>query len=105
MIPALIFCCISSVFRGYYEGQGNMLPTALSQITEAIIKLICGLGFSHIALKKSIEEFTQYGTVMGEAAENLNEALAVAAPNAAAAAIAGVSVSTAAGCIISILFY
>lgn len=105
MIPALIFCCISSVFRGYYEGQGNMLPTALSQITEAVIKLICGLGFSHIALKKSIEEFTQYGTVMGEAAKNLNEALAVAAPNAAAAAIAGVSVSTAAGCIISILFY
>ena len=41
--PALLFVCILSVLRGYFQGCGNMLPTALSQIVEAAGKLIFGI--------------------------------------------------------------
>lgn len=41
--PALLFVCILSVLRGYFQGCGNMLPTALSQIVEAAGKLTFGI--------------------------------------------------------------
>jgi stage V sporulation protein B len=41
--PSLFFCSIAAVYRGYYEGLSNMLPTALSQIIEAIIKSSTGI--------------------------------------------------------------
>ncbi|MDR1673841.1 MAG: oligosaccharide flippase family protein, partial [Oscillospiraceae bacterium] len=41
--PSIFFGCISSVYRGYYEGLRNMYPTALSQVTEAAVKLAAGL--------------------------------------------------------------
>lgn len=34
--PAIFCCCMISVYRGYYEGQRNMIPTALSQVFEAL---------------------------------------------------------------------
>ncbi len=41
--PALLFVCILSVLRGYFQGCGNMFPTALSQIVEALGKLAFGI--------------------------------------------------------------
>lgn len=41
--PALLFVCILSVLRGYFQGCGNMFPTALSQIVEAMGKLTFGI--------------------------------------------------------------
>ena len=41
--PALLFVCILSVLRGYFQGCGNMFPTALSQIVEALGKLTFGI--------------------------------------------------------------
>ena len=105
MVPAILFCCISSAFRGYFEGIGNMLPTALSQFIGAVTKLICGLLFSKLCIAKAVEEFEQYGTVMGEAVNNMTEAMSIAAPSAAAAAVSGVSVSTAVGCLVSALIF
>ncbi len=49
--PALLFCCIMSAYRGYYEGLRNMYPTAVSDVIEALGKLIIGYGFAFIALK------------------------------------------------------
>ena len=49
--PCLIFCCIMSAYRGYYEGLRNMTPTAISQVLEALGKLIFGYGFSFVILK------------------------------------------------------
>ena len=40
--PSLFFCCVMSGYRGYYQGLRNMMPSALSQIFEAIGKLIFG---------------------------------------------------------------
>lgn len=42
--PSIFFCCITSVYRGYYEGLRNMFPTAVSQVIEGLIKLCAGLG-------------------------------------------------------------
>ena len=51
--PCLIFCCIMSAYRGYYEGLRNMTPTAISQVLEALGKLVFGYGLSFIILKTS----------------------------------------------------
>ena len=51
--PSILFCCVMSTYRGYYEGLRNMYPTAVSDITEALGKLILGYGFAYIVMKVS----------------------------------------------------
>ncbi len=51
--PSLLFCCVMSTYRGYYEGLRNMYPTAVSNIIEALGKLILGYGFAFIVMKVS----------------------------------------------------
>jgi len=41
--PSLFFCSVAAVYKGYYEGLSNMLPTAISQIIEAVIKSSVGI--------------------------------------------------------------
>ncbi len=41
--PAVLFGCITAVERGYYEGMSNMYPTAFSQLVEGIVKAAAGL--------------------------------------------------------------
>ena len=48
--PTLFFVCISSAIRGYFQGYQKMMPTAVSQLFEALGKLVFGLLFAHIAL-------------------------------------------------------
>lgn len=48
--PAVLFSCVLSAERGYYEGLNNMLPTAVSELTEALCKLILGLGAAFITV-------------------------------------------------------
>lgn len=49
--PALLFCCIMSSYRGYYEGLRNMYPTAISDVIEALGKLVIGYGLAFLAMK------------------------------------------------------
>lgn len=51
--PSLLFCCIMSAYRGYYEGLRNMYPTAASDVIESLGKLILGYGFAYIIMKIS----------------------------------------------------
>lgn len=48
--PTVLLICLSSAFRGYFQGRRNMLPTALSQVIEAGGKLFLGLAFAGFAL-------------------------------------------------------
>ena len=41
--PCVLLICIMSTFRGFFQGQSNMLPTSVSQVLEAITKLIVGI--------------------------------------------------------------
>ncbi len=45
--PTILISCITSVYRGYYEGLNNMYPTAVSQIIESVVKIVTGLYFSY----------------------------------------------------------
>ena len=41
--PCVLLICVMSTFRGYFQGQSNMLPTSVSQVIEAVVKLIVGM--------------------------------------------------------------
>ena len=41
--PCVLLICIMSTFRGFFQGQSNMLPTSISQVLEAVTKLIVGI--------------------------------------------------------------
>ena len=49
--PCVLLICIMSTFRGFFQGQSNMLPTSISQVLEAVVKLIVGM-VAAIALLK-----------------------------------------------------
>lgn len=49
--PAVIFICLASAGRGYFQGQGDMRPTGISQIIEALGKLILGLGLAWLVME------------------------------------------------------
>ena len=40
--PSVLFSCLSSAYRGYFQGRQNMLPTA-RQVVEAMVKLVAGI--------------------------------------------------------------
>lgn len=52
--PAFFFVCISSTIRGFFQGHRNMIPTALSEIIEAICKMSLGIFLGGYALKKGL---------------------------------------------------
>ncbi len=60
--PTLFFICISSAMRGYFQGHQNMVPTAVSEITEAIGKFAIGIAFGYYAISRgeSIEVASAY---------------------------------------------
>lgn len=41
--PTVFFICLSSAYRGYFQGLQNMIPTAISQVIESAVKLIIGI--------------------------------------------------------------
>ena len=51
MTPSVVFCCLMSSYRGYYQGLNNMLPTAVSELLEALCKLVLGFGFGFFTVK------------------------------------------------------
>jgi stage V sporulation protein B len=46
LAPAVLFVCIISVYRGYAQGHENMIPTAVSQIVEVVVKAGLGIIFA-----------------------------------------------------------
>ncbi len=50
--PTVFLICLSSAFRGYFQGRRSMLPTAISQVMEAAGKLFLGLAFAGLALSR-----------------------------------------------------
>lgn len=41
--PCAFLMGIISTYRGFFQGQGNMIPTSISQVLEAVCKLVVGL--------------------------------------------------------------
>ncbi len=95
--PSIFFCCCMSTFRGYYEGMQNMMPTAISQVIEALSKLGLGLGITYIFLDSQLKKFANGQPVMGTVYETKEAALAALYPYAAATAVLGVTIGTVLG--------
>ena len=106
--PAVFFLCMTSAYRGYYQGLRNMYPTAISQIIEAVVKVLVGLSLTLVVMNWGIAEYNKngsfYGIDLGISSEGLSAASAVA-PIAAAAAIGGVMISTMVGMLYMMLHY
>lgn len=49
--PTMVFICAASAVRGYFQGCGNMVPTAISQLIEAVGKLIIGIAAASYAIR------------------------------------------------------
>ena len=92
--PSIFFCCVMSTYRGYYEGLRNMTPTAVSQVIEALGKLILGLGFSKIIMTYGINRFNSGESVFGQVCETESQALSAIYPYAAAGAVFAVTLGT-----------
>jgi len=92
--PSVFFCCVMSTYRGYYEGMRNMLPTAISQVLEAVGKLVFGIAFAKIVMKIGEQQYAASGVVFGTTVHSEAEAYSAIYPYSAAAAIGGVTVGT-----------
>ncbi len=92
--PSIFFCCITAAFRGYYEGQSNMYPTAVSQLIEAVCKMVLGIGFAQMIMKKAMTEYETHGTVFDFLITDESELLIHIYPYTAAGAILGVTIGS-----------
>jgi stage V sporulation protein B len=61
--PTLIFTCVTSAYRGYFQGSSNMTPTAISQIIEQVINILISLPFAYVLLGPSRDNLV--GSVAG----------------------------------------
>ena len=100
LAPAVLLACAASVYRGYYEGLGNMVPTAFSQVLEAAVKLALGLAAAWWAVSFFQGEYAARGTVLGLVPDSQEQALFFTLSLGAAAALLGVT----AGSLVSLLY-
>lgn len=102
--PSIFFGCAASAYRGYYEGMNNMKPTAVSQVIEAVLKLLMGIGCAYAIMWYGMEKYEMNGELMGKIVSSSEEAAELIAPYAAAGAVSGVTVGSAVGLIYLILY-
>ena len=91
LAPAVLFACGGAVYRGYFAGLGDMAPTAVSEIIEAVIKLGLGLWCAQWVIERGWLEYSAQGTVLGLAPESPDGATFLILALAAAGAILGVT--------------
>jgi stage V sporulation protein B len=63
--PAILFCCLMSVYRGYNQGLNNMTPTAISQVVETLVKVAVGLAGAILVRNYLDNIYDATGMVLG----------------------------------------
>lgn len=64
--PAVFCVCLLACMRGYTQGQGNMTPTAVSQVLEALSKLGIGLALAWYIFQAGMgQKFVAAGAILG----------------------------------------
>ena len=48
--PCVMIVCVLSAFRGFFQGQQNMVPTAISQLIEQVGKVMVSLPLAYIGV-------------------------------------------------------
>ncbi|MNO56766.1 Stage V sporulation protein B [compost metagenome] len=64
MSPMILIVAVSAVYRGYFQGKQDMIPSATSSILETVARIICVLWFSFLLLPKGIE-YAAAGAMLG----------------------------------------
>lgn len=105
MAPSVFFCCMAAVNRGLYEGLRNMVPTACSQVLEALGKLLLGLGLAVAAMWWGQRCYAQGEPVFGAVAASAAHARELSLPYMAAGAMAGVTLGSFASMLYLMLRY
>ena len=63
--PALLFVSVLSAYRGYFQGLQLMMPTAMTQIVEQLIKLAAGLYFASLWWTPQAPHMGAAGALLG----------------------------------------
>ena len=98
LAPCVLLICLVSANRGFFQGQSNMTPTSVSQIFEAVTRLVVGLGLAWLVMKLTGEAAVRaQGIVLasGETAQDYGDITL-----AAGGAILGVTL----GSLISVVY-
>lgn len=66
--PALFFVPLSAALRGYFQGQKNMLPTAVSQVTEQVVRVAVMVGLLLYFTAQGAAESTVAGSALAGSA-------------------------------------
>ncbi len=82
LAPAVVCVGCLSAFRGYAQGHMNMTPTSVSQIIEALCKLLLGLGLAMFVMRMGLsgipaEEKTSYAAAGAITGVTIGTVLAV----------------------------
>ena len=109
--PSIFLGCLISIYRGFYEGQRNMFPTAVSEVIEAAGKVILGLGSAFLVLKigfgqisAQMDAYTAQGvpidgeetayTMFGMSFKGFGSAMSSLTAYSVASAIAGITMGS-----------
>ena len=66
LAPTVFFISITSAIRGYFQGRSNMVPTAVSQVIEAVLKVAVGIGLAYyIIYKYNSDVWAAVGAITG----------------------------------------
>ncbi|MEK3731380.1 MULTISPECIES: stage V sporulation protein B [Paenibacillus] len=76
MTPMMIIIAVSAVYRGYFQGKQNMIPSASSSVIETIVRIICMLWFAHLLMPKGIA-YGAAGAMLGTAVGELIGMIAI----------------------------
>lgn len=63
--PSLFIVCIMSAFRGFLQGQQNMVPTAISQLLEQLCKVLIALPLAALGYAKGGAQMAAVGALGG----------------------------------------
>jgi len=63
LAPTILISAVLSAYRGYFQGRGNMTPTAVSQVLEQIANTIFSLVFAAFFIKYGIAAGAAGGTI------------------------------------------
>lgn len=92
--PTVLFSAICASNRSLAEGFMNMVPTSVSQIIEAVFKLVFGLLFAKYSMAYLYDMYVNSGAVLGIVCETEQAALSLIYPLTSAAAMGGVTVGS-----------
>ena len=63
--PSLFFVCVMSAYRGFLQGQRNMVPTAISQLIEQIGRVFIALPLAYLGMQKGGVSLGAAGALLG----------------------------------------